>query len=74
MSRTANSPSRVLIVEDEVHARRYLRELLSAETGVIVSGEAADGAQAAEMITALAPELVFLDIQMPELDAFEVIA
>src|ERR1700730_382348 len=74
MSQTANSPSRVLIVEDEVHARRYLRELLTAETGVIVAGEAADGAQAAEMITALVPDLVFLDIQMPELDAFQVIA
>jgi two-component system, LytTR family, response regulator len=73
MSQSANSPSRVLIVEDEVHARRYLRELLTAETGVVVAGEAADGVQASEMITALAPDLVFLDIQIPELDAFEVI-
>lgn len=73
MSQPASSISRVLIVEDEVHSRRYLRELLTAEPGLIVDGEAADGAQAAEMIVALAPDLVFLDIQMPELDAFEMI-
>ena len=74
MLQTANSASRILIVEDEVHARRYLRELLTAEPGVTVTGEAADGVQAAEMILELAPDLVFLDIQMPELDAFEMIA
>ena len=61
-------------MEDEVHARRYLRELLAAETGTCIAGEAADGAQGVEMINALAPDLVFLDIQMPELDAFEMIA
>jgi two-component system LytT family response regulator len=74
MSQTANSTCRVLIVEDEVHARRYLRELLTAEPGVSVAGEAGDGVQAAGMIAALTPDLVFLDIQMPELDAFEMIA
>jgi two-component system LytT family response regulator len=73
MSQTANFASRVLIVEDEAHARRYLRELLAAEPGVIIAGEAADGLQGAEMIKALAPDLVFLDIQMPELDAFQTI-
>lgn len=69
-----NHPQRVLIVEDEVHARRYLRELLAAEPGICIVGEAADGAQGAEMIRTLGPDLVFLDIQMPELDGFEMIA
>jgi two-component system LytT family response regulator len=74
MSPTANQTSRVLIVEDEVHARRFLRELLAAEPGVSIVGEAADGAEGAEMVKALSPDLVFLDIQMPELDGFEMIA
>ena len=69
-----NQTSRVLIIEDEVHARHYLRELLAAEPGICVAGEAADGVEGAEMIKGLAPDLVFLDIQMPELDAFEMIA
>jgi two-component system LytT family response regulator len=74
MACISNQTCRVLIVEDELHARRYLRELLASEPGVSIAGEAADGAQGIELIKALAPDLVFLDIQMPELDAFDMIA
>ena len=73
MSPTASETSRVLIVEDEVHARGFLRAMLAAEPGVSIVGEAADGAQGAEMVKARLPDLVFLDIQMPELDGFEMI-
>lgn len=66
--------ARVLIVEDEVHSRKYLRELLEKESGVEVVGEAADGREGVNLVQNLHPDLVFLDIQMPELDAFEMVA
>jgi two-component system LytT family response regulator len=62
------SPIRVLIVDDEAPARRYLRELLKDEEGVALVGEAATGAEGLELIERLAPGLVLLDIQMPDLD------
>ena len=65
---------RTLIIDDEPHARRYLRELLSGEEGVVVAGEAADGAEGLHLIRELSPALVFLDIQMPRLNGFELIA
>jgi two-component system LytT family response regulator len=65
--------ARVLIVEDEIHSRRFLRELLQAEPNVAIVGEASNGTEGAEMVDALRPDLVFLDIQMPEMDAFEMV-
>jgi len=65
---------RVLVVDDEAPARRKLRRLLGAIGGVEVIGEAATGEQAIEQISALTPDLVLLDVQMPVLDGFEVIA
>ena len=64
---------RTLIVDDEPAARRGLRARLSAEAGIEVVGECGDGASAIVAIGELAPDLVFLDIQMPELGGFEVI-
>jgi two-component system, LytTR family, response regulator len=64
------TPASVLIVEDEEHARRYLRELLEDEPQVEVIGECANGAQGLEQILANAPDIVFVDIQMPGLDGF----
>ncbi len=66
---------RALIVDDEAPARDRLRRLLSA-TGVEVEivGEAEDGLEAVSRIDALAPDLVFLDIQMPALSGLEVAA
>jgi len=70
---TAVTPSRVVIVEDELHARRYLRELLEDEPRVEVVGESSDGAQGVEQIRDLSPDIAFVDIQMPGLDGFGMI-
>jgi two-component system, LytTR family, response regulator len=64
---------RSLIVDDELLARQRLRRLLQDEPDIEVVGECADGLEAVRDIEALAPDLVFLDIQMPELDGFGVI-
>jgi DNA-binding LytR/AlgR family response regulator len=59
---------KILVVDDEPLARRRLIRKLRALADAEVVGEAADGNEAAEKITALAPDLVFLDIRMPGLD------
>ena len=64
---------RVVIVDDEPVARRGLLRLLQQEPDIEVVGECGDGAAAISAISALAPDLVFLDVQMPELDGFGVI-
>jgi len=66
-------PVRTLLIEDEIHARRYLRELLASEDGLTIVGEADSGTTGAELIRTLLPDLVFLDVQMPELDGFSMI-
>jgi two-component system LytT family response regulator len=66
-------PVRTLLIEDEIHARRYLRELLATEDGLTIVGEADSGTTGAELIRTLQPDLVFLDVQMPELDGFSMI-
>jgi two-component system LytT family response regulator len=65
---------RALIADDERPARRKLRELLCREADFEVVAEAADGVEAVAAIRASAPDVVFLDIQMPRLDGFGVIA
>jgi two-component system LytT family response regulator len=64
---------RVLIIDDEEMARQRLRRLLAREDDVDVIGEACDGVQAVESIRTLAPDLIFLDVQMPEVDGFAVL-
>lgn len=64
---------RTLIVDDEPLARRHLRTLLSADHDVEIVGECGNGLDAVTSIRREAPDLVFLDIQMPELDGFEVV-
>lgn len=66
-------PVRVLIVEDEAHACRYLRELLEDEPQLDIVGECANGVQGIQQIRELSPDIVFLDIQMPGLDGFGMI-
>src|SRR5215203_3770392 len=61
---------RVLVVDDEPLARRGICQLLETETDFVVAGEAANGREAISSIEKLAPDLVFLDIQMPLLDGF----
>jgi two-component system, LytTR family, response regulator len=64
-------PIRALIADDEPPARRRIRAL-AAEAGVEVAGECGDGVAALELVRRLDPDLVFLDVQMPELDGIAV--
>lgn len=64
---------RTLIVDDEELARDRLRSLLSREPRIELVGEAADGRNAVAVIEKLRPDLIFLDVQMPELNGFEVL-
>jgi two-component system LytT family response regulator len=65
---------RILIVDDEANARSKVKRFLSAHEDCECVGEAADGRRAASQIAALQPDLVFLDINMPECDGFEALA
>jgi len=64
---------RALIVDDEPLARRRVRLLLEEEPDVEVVGECEDGFQAADQIQEGRPDLLFLDVQMPDMDGFEVL-
>ncbi|HUQ82714.1 MAG TPA: response regulator [Gemmatimonadaceae bacterium] len=64
---------RTLIVDDEPLARRGIRQLLESCTDVDVVGESRNGREALAAFDTLAPDLVFLDIQMPEIDGLEVV-
>lgn len=64
---------RTLIVDDEELARDRLRSLLSREPRIEIIGEAGDGKAAVTAIEQQKPDLVFLDVQMPELNGFEVL-
>lgn len=63
---------RVIIVDDEHLARAVLREYVHHHADIQIVAECANGFEAVKAITQLAPDLVFLDIQMPKLDGFEV--
>lgn len=67
-------PITVLIADDERLARDRLRVLLTGEPDLQLVGECRNGLEALASITELRPELVFLDIQMPDLDGLGVIA
>jgi two-component system, LytTR family, response regulator len=64
---------RALIVDDEPLARRGIRQLLAPYPDIVVVGECRNGREALRALATLAPELVFLDIQMPGLDGLDVI-
>jgi two-component system LytT family response regulator len=66
-------PVRTLIVDDERMARKRILTLLAADADVDVVGECTNGRDAVATITSEQPDLVFLDIQMPELDGFGVV-
>jgi len=65
---------RALIVDDEAPARHKLRRMLAAFADVEVVGEASDGSAALELAAQLKPDVMFLDVQMPEVDGFDVAA
>ena len=64
---------RALIVDDEPLARRGIRQLLAPYTDIDVVGECRNGREALQSLDTVAPDLVFLDVQMPELDGFAVV-
>lgn len=64
---------RVVIVDDEPLARLRLRDLLAEMNDVEIVAECANGAEAIRTIEASPPDLLFLDVQMPELDGFDVL-
>jgi len=65
--------ARTLIIDDEALARERLRQLLQTEPEIEIVGECADGRTAIDTIQRQSPDLIFLDIQMPELDGFAVL-
>ena len=66
-------PLRVAIVDDEEPARAVLREYLDREGGVEVVAECRNGFEAVKAVNEIAPDLLFLDVQMPKLNGFEVL-
>jgi two-component system LytT family response regulator len=64
---------RCLIVDDEPRARAFLRKRLLPHPELVIVGEAGDIAEAHQLCLTLRPEVVFLDIRMPEADGFELI-
>jgi two-component system LytT family response regulator len=64
---------RTIVVDDEPLARRGVRDLLAEQADIEVIAEAPDGLEAVRAIEAHEPDLVFLDVQMPGLDGFEVL-
>lgn len=64
-------PARVLLVDDQALFREGIAQLLSTQPDLEVVGEAADGAQAIEMVRDLRPDLVLMDIQMPRMSGLE---
>jgi two-component system, LytTR family, response regulator len=69
----AGDPVRVLVVDDEPLAREHLRSLLSAREDVRIIGECGDGTSAVARIRDESPDLVLLDVQMPEGGGFDVV-
>lgn len=69
-----NARVKTIIVDDEPLARQTLRILLEADPEIDLVAECSNGVEAIDAIDELSPDLVFLDIQMPELDGFDVVS
>ncbi len=67
-------PYRVIVADDEAGIRELMRTLLSLEPDFEVVGQAGDGVEAVELVTALHPDLVVIDISMPVMDGLEAIS
>jgi len=65
--------TQVLIVDDEPLTRERLRQLVEAEPGLELAGECTNGREAVDAVRKARPDLLFLDVQMPELDGFGVL-
>ena len=73
MGKVSEKTLRAVIVDDEELARGFLREMLRAHPEIEVAAECANGFEAVKAITETQPDLLFLDVQMPKLDGFEVL-
>ena len=73
MSAVEQKRIRALIVDDEPPARSNLKLLLKDEADIVLVGECSSGTEGLEKIRELDPDLVFLDVQMPECDGFDVL-
>jgi two-component system, LytTR family, response regulator len=71
--KTEGPAVRVLIVDDEAPARAKLRRLIAGQPRLQIAGEAGSGTEALAQLAALSPEVVFLDVQMPGGNGFEVL-
>src|SRR5215472_369664 len=69
-----DAPLRALIADDEALARRLIRRMLKDDHDVEIVGECSNGKEAVPMIRKENPDIVFLDVQMPEMDGFAVLA
>lgn len=67
------APIRVLVVDDEPLAREKIRRMAKDDAEVRIVGECTNGAEAIEAVVALAPDLILLDVQMPEVGGFAVL-
>ena len=67
----ADAPIRVLLVDDHAMVRRGMRDFLSLHEDIEVVGEAADGAAGVEQAKVLRPDIVVMDLMMPNLDGIE---
>jgi two-component system LytT family response regulator len=74
MNTDAKKPIKTLIVDDEPLARRTLRDLLQADPEIELIGECSNGPLAIDFISKQSPDLLFLDIQMPGMNGFEVLS
>jgi two-component system LytT family response regulator len=70
---TETTKLRAVIVDDEPLARAVMREFLGAHDDVEIVAECGNGFDAVKAVTELSPDLMFLDVQMPKLDGFEVL-
>ena len=70
---TVNQDLRAIIVDDEELARGFLREMLASHPDIELVAECSNGFEAVKAIAEIRPDLLFLDVQMPKLDGFEVL-
>ncbi|MBC7894576.1 MAG: response regulator, partial [Cytophagaceae bacterium] len=68
------TPIRVIVADDEALARERITSLVRETPGLTLVGEAAHGLEALDLVTSLEPDLLFLDVEMPELGGFDVVA
>ncbi len=68
---TASTPIRVILVDDQSLMRMGFAMVLKAEPGIAVVGEASNGAEALQQVTKLRPDVVLMDVRMPQMDGIE---